>query len=70
MLTGQISTLHHPTLIDQTDRDPHRRREDDASRHRRPAHHQHPHVVAPAAAEETFEGDEHKTIGLLLDVKA
>lgn len=70
MMTSLISTLHHPALIDQTDRDPHQRREDESAQHQRSAQHQHPHALAPAPATEPLAGDEHKTIGLLLDVKA
>ena len=69
MMTIPISTLHHPALIDQTDRDPHRDRDEDAERRRQQARHPHlPHPPAPA--DEPPASDEHRTIGLLLDVKA
>lgn len=69
MMTSPISTMLQPTVIDQTDRDPHRRRDDEAARHRQHAHPHHPPPES-APAEDTLAGDEHKTIGLLLDVMA
>ena len=67
MMTSPISTMLQPTIIDQTDRDPHRRRDDEANRHH---HHARPHPHVDAPAETAPAADEHKTIGLLLDVRA
>ncbi len=70
MMTNQISALHHPTLIDQTDRDPHRERDDASARHRPHPEPRHPpQPPASADAPAALDG-EPKTIGLLLDVKA
>jgi len=68
MMTSLISTMLQPTVIDQTDRDPHRRRDDEAARHHHHAR-PHPHVDAPAETAPAADHD-HQTIGLLLDVRA
>lgn len=69
MFTSSISNVFHPTVIDQTDRDPHRQRDDDAhhgaKHHHAPAHPE-PHEEAHPAE----EFDDQKTTGLLIDVRA
>jgi hypothetical protein len=68
MSTSPISALHHPALIDQTERDPHRNRDDETARHRHPAPQHRPHPPAPAD-QAPASTDEHRTTGLLIDVR-
>lgn len=68
MMTSPISNVFHPTVIDQTDRDPHRQRDDDAH-HGHRQHHATPHVEPPVEIEPA-DDIEHKTTGLLIDVRA
>jgi len=70
MMTSQISALHHPTLIDQTDRDPHRDRDEAGARHRQHTEPRHPLQPPTPADAPAALNNEPKTIGLLLDVKA
>jgi hypothetical protein len=69
MITSPISTLHHPTLVSQTDRDPHRERGEQPPGQRRHASAGHPRPDVPAPVEERPSADALPTTGLLLDVK-
>lgn len=68
MFTNEISNLHHPTLISQTEPDPHRGRGDQHTHHERhaPEHPKPEHHLTP---EELLGEDENKTTGLLIDVR-
>jgi hypothetical protein len=67
-MASPISNVFHPGFIDQTDRDPQRRRDDEAHRHHSRPHHAPPHEEPHR--EHTVEELEHKTTGLLIDVRA
>ena len=69
-MSSPISNVFHPTLVDQTDRDPHRQRDDAARHHGSRPHPPHPHSESPATVEALPSAEEHRTIGLLLDVTA
>ena len=69
MMASPISHVFHPGLIDQTDRDPHRKRDEEAHpRHSARQHHAPAHDEPPA--EHAADDYDHKTTGLLIDVRA